>query len=112
MHRLDFIRVSGFQIGGFLLSVFLSVGLPPAFAADSETFSTQSAAPSAATQEDPSQHQSVTPNCRAEVKTLCRGIRPGGGRIKKCIEENESKLSPACQKAVHERLDNDGSKKR
>jgi hypothetical protein len=43
----------------------------------------QPAAPSAATApEDPSEHQSVAPNCRAEVKNLCKAFGPvaGGSR--------------------------------
>lgn len=99
------------QVSVFFLVVFLSCSLTPALAADPESPPTQPAAPSVATPEDPSQHQSMTPNCRDEVKKLCRGVRPGGGRIKQCIEENEGKLSPACQKAVQERLDKGGSKK-
>jgi len=61
--------------------------------------------PPVSTPDDPSEHPGVAPNCRAEVKKLCQGVRPGGGRIKKCIAENESKLSPPCQKAVQERLE-------
>lgn len=61
--------------------------------------------------EEPSEHQGISPSCRAEVKKLCHGVRPGGGRIKKCIADNESKLSPACQKAVQERLEKERSKK-
>ncbi|HJU06252.1 MAG TPA: hypothetical protein VJ692_13980, partial [Nitrospiraceae bacterium] len=81
------------------------LNLPPAFAADPETSSQPSTPPATTATDDPSQHQSIAPNCRAEVKNLCKGIRPGGGRIKKCILENETKLSPACQKAVQERLE-------
>jgi hypothetical protein len=61
--------------------------------------------PRVSTPDDPSEPQGVAPNCRAEIKKLCQGVRPGGGRIKKCIADNESKLSPPCQKAVQERLE-------
>jgi hypothetical protein len=67
-------------------------------------------APPATPPDDPSEHHEITPTCRAEVKQLCRGILPGGGRIKKCIEANESKLSPSCRAAVQERLKQESSK--
>ncbi|MEX5219501.1 MAG: hypothetical protein NW701_16860 [Nitrospira sp.] len=68
-------------------------------------------APPASPAGDPSEHHEITPSCRAEVKQLCRGILPGGGRIKKCIEANESKLSSPCRTAVQERLEQEGAKK-
>ncbi|MBE7439385.1 MAG: hypothetical protein HS115_13075 [Spirochaetales bacterium] len=36
--------------------------------------------------------------CRKEVQELCKGIKPGQGRLRACLEENKAKLSPACQK--------------
>ena len=107
MKRRHSVRLRVAPVRGLLfILIFLSLGLPPAFAADPETSPAQPAAPPAATApDDPSEHQSVAPNCRAEVKNLCKGIRPGGGRIKKCIQDNENKLSPACQKAVQERIE-------
>ena len=100
----------------FMLGLFLGLLLgwtapAPASAADSApSSSSQLPAPPATQTEDPSEHHEVTSQCRAEVKQLCRGILPGGGRIKKCIEANESKLSPPCRKAVQERLVQEGSK--
>jgi hypothetical protein len=96
----------------FLGLVLCWIGSPTISVADPrERPAPQPAAPSPTNSEDPSEHHEVTPNCRAEVKQLCRGILPGGGRIKKCIEANEAKLSPACRAAVQERLEQDGSKK-
>jgi hypothetical protein len=99
------------MLGLFLGLVFGGIGLPAiSVAADpSERPASQPTAPSATTPEDPSEHHEITPSCRAEVKQLCRGILPGGGRIKKCIEANESKLSPACRTAVQERLKQEGA---
>ena len=101
-----------------LLGLFFGLGLGwigwPAIsvAGPGERPAPQPTAPSATTPEDPSEHHEVTPSCRAEVKQLCRGILPGGGRIKKCIEANESKLSPACRTAVQERLEQEDSKRK
>jgi hypothetical protein len=35
--------------------------------------------------------------CGADVRALCRGIDPGGGRIVQCLEANASSLSPECR---------------
>ena len=53
--------------------------------------------------EDPPEHHGVDPQCRAELQKLCEGIQPGGGRLRKCVQENEGKLSPTCQRQVQER---------
>lgn len=96
----------------FLVIIFAWFPLPPACLADpSGAPPAQLPAPPASPAEDPSEHHEITPSCRAEVKQHCRGILPGGGRIKKCIEANENKLSPPCRKAVQERLEQEGSKK-
>jgi len=42
-------------------------------------------------------------NCLVEIKQLCQGVQPGGGRMKKCIQDNEGKLSPACRQQIEER---------
>jgi hypothetical protein len=100
------------MLGLFLCLVLGWLVSPAILVADpSERPALQSTAPSATTSEDPSEHHEVTQNCRAEVKQLCRGILPGGGRIKKCIEANESKLSPACRAAVQERLAEEHSRR-
>ncbi|MBR0820053.1 cysteine rich repeat-containing protein [Bradyrhizobium liaoningense] len=35
--------------------------------------------------------------CGADVRTLCAGVAPGGGRIVQCISSNAASLSPACK---------------
>ena len=34
--------------------------------------------------------------CREDAETLCPEVEPGEGRIRACLEENASVLSPAC----------------
>jgi hypothetical protein len=98
---------------GLLISAYLGmVAVPAASAGDPGAPSSGQPPTSPATPPgDPSEHHEVTSSCRAEVKQLCRGILPGGGRIKKCIEANESKLSPSCRTAVQERMEKEDSKK-
>ena len=99
------------MLGLFLGLILGWIGSPAISVADpNERPAPQPTVPSAPTSDDPSEHHEVTPSCRAEVKQLCRGILPGGGRIKKCIEANENKLSPTCRAAVQERLEQEGSK--
>jgi hypothetical protein len=40
--------------------------------------------------------------CRSDAQTLCKGVEPGGGRIAKCLKENDAKLSPACKEKLAE----------
>ncbi|MBA2399878.1 MAG: hypothetical protein H0V72_14470 [Bradyrhizobium sp.] len=35
--------------------------------------------------------------CGADVRTICGGVAPGGGRIIQCLATNAASLSPACQ---------------
>jgi Cysteine rich repeat len=35
--------------------------------------------------------------CGADIRTLCAGVVPGGGRIMQCISDRAADLSPACQ---------------
>ncbi|MET4802174.1 hypothetical protein ABIA96_004764 [Bradyrhizobium sp. LB11.1] len=35
--------------------------------------------------------------CGADIRTLCAGIQPGGGRIVQCIASNAASLSPGCK---------------
>jgi hypothetical protein len=39
-------------------------------------------------------------SCGADVRTYCRGVEPGGGRIIRCLRENAANLSPGCQDAL------------
>lgn len=103
-------RRSAALVLGLMLSASLDMAAVPSVSADPTAPSGQ-LPPAATPAEDPSEHHEITPSCRAEVKQLCRGILPGGGRIKRCIEANENKLSPSCRTAVQERLADEGTKK-
>ena len=50
------------------------------------------------------QDLAIDPECRAEFEklfeTLCQGIEPGSGRLRKCYEDNESTLTPSCRQQV------------
>lgn len=35
--------------------------------------------------------------CGGDVRTICGGVAPGGGRIVQCLAANAARLSPACQ---------------
>jgi cysteine rich repeat protein len=35
--------------------------------------------------------------CGGDVRTLCAGVAPGGGRIAQCLATNAASLSPACK---------------
>ena len=35
--------------------------------------------------------------CGADIRTLCAGVAPGGGRIMQCIANRAADLSPACK---------------
>ena len=35
--------------------------------------------------------------CGGDVRTMCGGVAPGGGRIVQCLATNAASLSPACQ---------------
>ncbi|WP_409191005.1 cysteine rich repeat-containing protein [Bradyrhizobium sp. RDM4] len=35
--------------------------------------------------------------CGADIRTLCGGVAPGGGRIVQCIASNAASLSPGCK---------------
>ncbi|MET4388465.1 outer membrane biosynthesis protein TonB [Bradyrhizobium sp. F1.4.3] len=35
--------------------------------------------------------------CGGDIRTLCAGVAPGGGRIVQCIASNAASLSPACK---------------
>lgn len=35
--------------------------------------------------------------CKADARKLCRGERPGGGRVAACLQQHEAELSAACK---------------
>ncbi|MCP3462580.1 cysteine rich repeat-containing protein [Bradyrhizobium sp. CCGUVB23] len=38
--------------------------------------------------------------CGGDVRTLCAGVAPGGGRIAQCLATNAASLSPACKEVL------------
>jgi hypothetical protein len=38
--------------------------------------------------------------CGADIRTLCAGVDPGGGRIMQCISSHAADLSPACKEVL------------
>jgi hypothetical protein len=38
--------------------------------------------------------------CRDDFRKLCPGVRPGGGRIKACMEAHKDQLSQRCRDAL------------
>jgi Cysteine rich repeat len=41
--------------------------------------------------------------CKADYSRLCSGISPGGGRVRKCLNDNFDALSEPCKQAVSAR---------
>ena len=41
--------------------------------------------------------------CKADTDALCKDIKPGDGRLIKCLKENEAKLSEKCKAEMAER---------
>ncbi|MCC8963281.1 hypothetical protein H8A95_13410, partial [Bradyrhizobium sp. Pear76] len=35
--------------------------------------------------------------CGADVRSICGGVQPGGGRIVQCLATNAGSLSPGCR---------------
>jgi len=35
--------------------------------------------------------------CRADIKTHCRDVQPGGGRAIACLQAHEAELTPDCR---------------
>jgi hypothetical protein len=38
--------------------------------------------------------------CGGDIRTLCAGVAPGGGRIMKCVANRAADLSPACKEVL------------
>lgn len=38
--------------------------------------------------------------CTDDIQKLCKDVKPGGGRIVKCLKENEKQLSPECREKL------------
>lgn len=46
--------------------------------------------------------QAVRQACMADIKSLCDGVQPGGGRIQQCIRGKREQLSQGCKTALME----------
>lgn len=53
-----------------------------------------------AQQASQAQMQAWREACAPDVKRLCPGISPGGGRLKACIREHASEFSKPCMDAM------------
>jgi hypothetical protein len=42
--------------------------------------------------------------CTNDIKSLCAGIEPGGGRMRDCIREHRASLSAACKAEITDRM--------
>ncbi|QRG06274.1 cysteine rich repeat-containing protein [Xanthobacter dioxanivorans] len=49
---------------------------------------------------DPQQAQALRTACEADVKKLCNGVQPGGGRILSCLKEHKAEVTPPCQASL------------
>ncbi|MBV9569260.1 MAG: cysteine rich repeat-containing protein [Hyphomicrobiales bacterium] len=38
--------------------------------------------------------------CRADFQKLCKGTKPGGGRVLACLSQQRDQLSEGCRKVV------------
>jgi len=38
--------------------------------------------------------------CRADAQRLCHGVRPGGGRLLRCLKAHEDDLTVGCAKEL------------
>jgi hypothetical protein len=38
--------------------------------------------------------------CTDDIQKLCKDVKPGAGRIVKCLRENEKQLSPECREKL------------
>ncbi|MFS8037812.1 cysteine rich repeat-containing protein [Xanthobacter sp. AM11] len=43
------------------------------------------------------QLQALRTACEADVKKLCSGIQPGGGRLIQCLRQHQADVSPTCK---------------
>ena len=44
--------------------------------------------------------QATARACRAEIRTYCGTVQPGGGRVFSCLQANDQRLTPACSDAL------------
>lgn len=39
----------------------------------------------------------ITEACKADIKKLCPGVKPGGGRIAECLKDKKDQMSDECK---------------
>lgn len=44
--------------------------------------------------------QELRQACQADMKKLCDGVQPGGGRLIQCLRSKQGEATPACQTAL------------
>jgi hypothetical protein len=49
----------------------------------------------------PASAQTKNP-CADDVQKFCKDVKPGGGRLAKCMKEHEKDLSPQCKASIEE----------
>jgi len=54
----------------------------------------------AAAQQPAQPSGTVRAACSADIRTLCGGVQPGGGRIRQCMREKRDQLSQGCKSAL------------
>lgn len=42
------------------------------------------------------EQRAVMQACRSDARKLCKGLKPGGGQVAACLNENKASLSPGC----------------
>ncbi|HLQ27371.1 MAG TPA: cysteine rich repeat-containing protein [Acidiferrobacterales bacterium] len=50
--------------------------------------------------------------CKGDAEKLCKGVEPGGGRIARCLKENEQQVSSECKKTIQEAKSKHGEPKK
>ena len=50
--------------------------------------------------------------CKQDLETFCKAVKPGDGRLVKCMAEHREKLSGACKLAIADRTLEKGGDKR
>lgn len=46
------------------------------------------------------QQQALRSACGADIRAVCAGIQPGGGRLLQCIQANPDRISQGCKDAL------------
>lgn len=46
------------------------------------------------------QLQALRSACASDVRAVCPGVQPGGGRILACVQANADKISQPCKDAI------------